>query len=334
MSTDSCTAAKSLVNNAGDAMGLWQMKECESNATEAQGYGDRVAGWLSCSAGTEEDIRSQIRGSSWMTMLPEESGWNPTKRPKSGQAGQDLTTQALKSMNLTAEDRQYAISLLGTYAYVGDTGAVDALPQCVTVTPTLTYEDLITGGKVKMVTCKKGTMGDSCEEWGEEEVTIEGYAAKTRKVVDTLYDKLRTKTGAARVLSDEEKGFVNRIATPPLYSLVETAVMFGNGAYSYTGQAMLDLYSDLIAAEYAWATIDMYIKLFQTGRHNISTVCAKDDADYEKALARVRAKREEEAKKIFTNLDASLSSMKFIADIQALQRGRAKSHLFADLMTK
>jgi hypothetical protein len=79
----------------------------------------------------------------------------------------------------------------------------------------------------------------------------------------------------------------------------------------------------LDGAEYAWATIEMYIKYFEQGRHNISTVCMKEDSDYSKALQNVKQSRQEEAKKVFDNFTVALSSITFLNDISNSLRGKA-----------
>ncbi len=321
MSADSCQAAKVAVNTAAGAMGAWQLQDCQDQNGEA---GDKVQGWLSCAAGSEDQIRANIRENSWMTMLPEQSGWNPTARPNASQAGQDVTSQAMKNQGLSDEDRLLILSYIGTIAMVPDNN--NDL-QCQYVAPTLEFKDLIGGGPVKLRSCTSGTLGDSCTAYGETETTIEGYSTKVENLLRQVYTKVLTKTGSERKLTDDEKTFINRVNMPPVYTLIDTLAGLGGSGYSSTAESVMAIYSDLMAVEYAWSTVDMYMQVVEKGMINVSTICVSQDKEFKSNLRDIRTKRKDDMERIFKNLSAQAEATGFIAQIKSQLAQKARSNM-------
>jgi len=148
--------------------------------TRKEKAGDKVQGWLSCAAGAKTRSARNIRENSWTNLLPEESGWNPTAKAKAGQAGQDVTSQAMKNQGLVDEDRQLILSYIGTIAMLPDNN--NDL-QCQYIPPTLEFKDLISGGPVKLRSCTSGTLGDSCTAFWRDRYDDRGLLRKSREAV-------------------------------------------------------------------------------------------------------------------------------------------------------
>ncbi|MEN6621670.1 MAG: conjugal transfer protein TraH [Smithella sp.] len=309
MSVDSCTAAKALVNTSVSKVAGWQLQECQN---QNQTNGDGVQGWLSCAAGSEEEIRKKLRDESWVNTL------DASTRPKAIQGGQDSVNQALTGQSISDEDRQLILSYIGTVAMVG--GKNDSEPsQCRYIPPTLSFKDLIDGGKVKLRICTDGEFGDgkTCNDYGAEEKTIEGYATKTQKYLKQIYTKVTTQTGTGRKLTTDEQTFINRINMPPVYTLIDTVATLGTDGLSSSAENMLALYSDLMAAEYAWATVEMYMQAVEGGSLNVTTICASSDREFKDTMKRVRQERNEGMQKIFSSLAARANAESFIVKLKS-----------------
>lgn len=309
MSADSCMAAKALVNTSVGAVSGWQLQDCTNQKGDA---GDKVQGWLSCAAGSETEIRQQLRNEAWTNTL------DASTRPKSTEGGQDTVNQSMTKQNISDDDRQLILSYIGTVAMVGGKNDKEP-PQCKYIPPTLGFKDLIDGGTVKLRTCEDGEFGDGkrCNEYGTVDKEIDGYSSKTQKILKQIYKKVTTETGNGRKLTTDEQTFVNRIKQPPVFTLIDTVATLGTDGLSSSAESIIALYGDLMAAEYAWATVDMYMQVVEGGAINVSTICSAQDIEFRETMKKVRQERNAEMQKIFSNLASRANAEVFIMQLKA-----------------
>ena len=322
MSTDSCTAAKSLVNGTGDMLGLWELKNCETNNMSS---GDSVSGWLQCAGASESDVRKQIREDSWTNYLPASSPYHPN----SGQGGASIVAEATKGQNLSDDDRIMIISYIGNSVRVGGKDDETENLECKYEPPSLTFKDLIDGGQVKLHKCVDGEV-DRCNKWGTETKTIEGYREKVNKVFSAIYTKMSSTDATSRTLTDEQKAFIERISTPPVYKLIDTTIKLQDPSAAAASDRLLAMYGEIMALEYAWGTVDMYLQVFYGGVHNIKTVCAGETEAgiyFRERLKSINQEKAIEVQKAYERIKSQVEAAQFIASLESELNKKASNKL-------
>jgi conjugative transfer pilus assembly protein TraH len=307
---DSCMAAKALVNTAGDAMNLWDMKSCEADkGAIANGGYDHVAGYLTCAAGSEGEVRQQLRDNS----LLRSTNYNQEKRK--GAPKDSSTHQALKQFQLTPAERQEIMSLIGTWYTRSDEGST-----CLYARPTLTLAELVEGGSVKLLKCGTGGFGDSeiCEDVTTEESSLDGYAKKASDTMKAIYEKI--KKDPEEALSDDEKRFVNAVPIPAIGAMLRSV----SKESPDLAKALIDLSSELVGATLAWHHIENFIEIYEGGTMNI-TACGMRAEDVREQLKELRASRQELFNKYIQGFQTQVATIRFQASINTVIAAKSKA---------
>jgi len=289
---DSCMAAKALVNTAGSSAGLWDLEACK----QAKGNGDPVSGWLECASGGESQVRQQIRSVS--DQKTQDAAANRTKDAPRG----STTAQALQWAGLSADQKQQILSLVGTWA----TSNSDETSSCHYYPPTISLEDLVQGGNVKLLICGTGSLedGSPCEDITTEDVSIGGFAKLVRDRMSAIVTKFKNDTP----LTDVEKSFVNSIPVPPVAYMLKTSLVYSENL----SESLIDLTAEAAATMLAWHLVDSYVKAFERGTSRISA-CGVTYADIADQIRKVRAERQELFDKYMKVFNAQVGYMKFLA---------------------
>jgi len=288
MTSDSCLAAKTLVNGGYMALTDMTMKGCK----ESTDYVDQVAGWLDCAGKQESEVRANLR-----QRFGNATNWVLDTKPNPSQTGVNVTQQALVGQNLSAAELQLAVSILGTVNLENKdkTNTPELFEQvCVFYDKTLTLSELMEGGDVKVYTCG-GTNGPSfrdgysCDNLIPTDVSMEGFRVKVKKMMTTIYEKLLLPANQ-RALTDDEKTFIKRTATVDVYLALNSLAKMGT-AYEGVALASIDVYSQAIALDYAWQIIEVFMRKASLGASNISTNCSAEKKDLSLVLKKVQEDR-------------------------------------------
>lgn len=296
MSSDSCTAAKALVNGGLAAAFDLSLSSCSSNPNAA--WGDRVSGWINCAGGSEADVVSQLK-----TMWGDVAPWTQNSPPSDATTGVDITRIALEGQDLTDEEKQYALSVIGTINLENVKKSDDSFePKCVTYKGPLTLTELIHGGNVKLLDCADGSLadGEQCHNYYEKDTTIVGLKDLAKSKLTSIYNKLKG-SASGRVLSDDEKTFINRSPSVNVYSAMNSLAQMGSSNEA-AATAAIEQYASAIAIDYAWAIVDLYIKKVSTGSHNVNNYCEYKQ-DIKSILRDVEDQRLSELKKVVAGLE-------------------------------
>ncbi|HOE18875.1 MAG TPA: conjugal transfer protein TraH [Syntrophorhabdaceae bacterium] len=307
---DSCMAAKSLVNTAGDALNLWDMKSCEADkGAIANGGYDHVAGYLTCAAGSESEVRQQLRNNS----LLRSTNYNQEKRK--GAPKDSTTHQALKQFQLTAAERQEIMSLIGTWYTRSEEGST-----CQHARPTLTLAELVEGGTVKLLKCGTGGFGDSdiCQDVTTEDSSLDGYAKRASDMMKAIYEKIRKDPEEA--LTDDERTFINAVPIPAIGTMLRSV----SKESPDIAKALIDLTSELVGATLAWHHIQNFLEIYEGGTMNI-TACGMKEQDVREQIKVIKASRQELFDKYMQGFQTQVATIKFQASINAAIATKSKA---------
>ncbi len=306
---DSCMAAKALVNTAGDALNLWDLQSCQADKGKiADGGYDHVAGYLTCAAGAEGEVKQQLRDNS-LLRTNDLSAEQRKGAPKGA-----TTAQALQFSNLTEGQKQEITSILGTWYTRSEEGS-----QCVYAQPTLTLAQLVEGGSVKLLSCGSGSFSNPpCEDITSVDTTIEGYAKIATDKMKSILTKLR-KT-PEDPLDDSEKQFINAVPIPAVLVLLRSAVKLNEE----TANALVNLAAELVGAQLAWHHIEEYLKTYQDGSHNI-TACGMKTTDINEHIRNIKTSRQELFEKYMKGFEMQVAVIRFQASIDAATALHSKS---------
>jgi conjugative transfer pilus assembly protein TraH len=303
MSADSCTAAKALVNTGAAAtMGDMSLIECQNKNTTNN---DPVTGWLNCAALAEGDVKAKLKADLWGP--PPADGTAPNAQ----QGGVDVVRQALTGTGLSDEDKKLAISLLGTINMEDPDGS--GTFSCQPYAPTITLKDLVEGGTVKLWGCANGSLGDNqqCFGYTRNDEVIDGYRALAVTQLMSIYNKFMDPNGAHRMLTAAEQTFIARIRNPPVFTLIRNLARLGESDRA-ASESTITQYADLVALEYASATIEMYISAVQNGQKNMITNCQVKDPGYRAGIKAAELSRVNEMRDLLQGLEKQNQAMAFL----------------------
>jgi conjugative transfer pilus assembly protein TraH len=272
LSTDSCMAAKALVNTAGSAAGLWDLQSC----AQTKGAGDPVTGWLQCASGSENDIRQQLKSNA--DQKTQDAIANKKKEAPRG----STTAQALQWSGLSADQKQQIMSMVGTWA----TSTAEETSDCTFYPATLSLEDLVNGGTVTLLKCGSGGLDDSqsCENITTEEKTIDGFTKMVKDEMNAILTKYKNNTP----LTDDEKSFISSIPVPPIAYMLKSSLI-----YSETlANDLIDTTSEAAATMLAWHLLDRYIAAYEQGISKMSA-CGLEYTDIADQIREIRQSRQE-----------------------------------------
>ena len=292
MTSDSCLAAKTLVN--GGLMAFTDMSVEHCKVDEKAFYTDRVAGWLDCAGKSESEVTTFLR-SKYATATGLSSS---DETPSPSKTGHDEVRLALRGLSLTHDEFQMAISILGTAQM--EWKSDNSKQECKRYDKKVTLDQLIDGGKVNMWKCNNGNPFDdtmSCPGMEPEEVQLEGLRTKAKKILTSIYEKLSQDAASIRVLSLTEETFIKRSSSVNVYSAMKDLAALGTAGQS-VALAAIDLYAHALAVDYAWNFVELYMHKTKTGQNNAETDCAIKKENLAKILQDMETTRLAELTKI------------------------------------
>lgn len=320
MSMDTCTAAKTLVNGGIMAALDAPIEGCKSNP-EA-GWTDKISGWINCAGQAEPQVKAQLRGM-FGTVAP----WTQENPPKQQTTGIDITRKALEGKSLSTEEKQYALSVIGTSNYENvedDDGGFFA--KCVPYKPTLTLTELINGGVVKMWDCApgKGSMADGqqCQQYIKVDKLIVGFREHAKQQLIGIYNTLRG-PASSRILTTEQKTFIDRSKSVQVYLAMNSLAQMGPGNEP-AAMAAIDMYAQTLGVDYAWGLIDLYMEMASSGAHNSSNGCAIEQETLKTILTDLRGQRSAELAKVVAELESYQIMSNFTDNINKVLSANTK----------
>lgn len=321
MSMDTCTAAKTLVNGGIMAALDAPIQGCKYK--DDAGWTDKVSGWINCAGQAEPQVEAQLRGF-FGTVAP----WTQEDPPDEQTTGIDITRKALEGKSLSAEEKQYALSVIGTSNYENvknDQGGFQA--ECIPYTPTLTLSELVNGGAVKLLDCSPGQGslddGQQCQKLYKADKNIVGFRELARNQLRGIYMVLRNNPAPNRVLTEEQKTFINRSKSVQVYMAMNALAKMGPDNEP-AAMAAIDMYAQVLGVDYAWGLIDMYIELVTSGAQNSVTGCAIKQETLKTVLADLRVQRSAELVKVQGELEAYQIMSKFTENINKVLSANTK----------
>jgi len=257
MASDSCQAAKSIVNWAAGSLAEASLSDCEQRLIEE-------------GKDPDEAQRECAQGSKTLTKLRElkNEAVSQGSVPRARVYG-NAVWDALKFSGLSDEEKEVIQSLVGTFTCkMGDKGEL----LCEYTGPTLTLRDFLYGNQNVQLLRNKAVSDDTKPEVEYVQGSIyPGYKQKVTEKITQIAEKLLNNAS----LSEEEKQFIDA-SVIPIRSLVETTRMTP-GLLS----TAIEMTSDIAALSMAHATVKRYIHAIE------SNVGKQSVVDREKLLDRV-----------------------------------------------
>ncbi len=255
MFSDSCTAARALVNQATTLVSDDNLNKCISGKAK-DGVGDHVDAWIQCSAGSESEVRQKIKN-----FFTQDTATKDADKVAGAERGSQ-TYQALRWRGLDPSEKELIMSVFGTWYTDSDNNTT----MCKYRKPTLKLEDLIIGGEVKTITCGAiQTESGICEDISESTQNITGYKALVQQKMMDIMNRVKTNTQ----LTDDDIAFINSTPAPPILNMIQTSLRHSEDLT----QALIDLTSEIVAVSYAWYLIMDYAKILEEGMHQ-TAVCS------------------------------------------------------------
>lgn len=313
---DSCSAAKGLVNVAVDTAMEGDLQDCKSNNSETSlsAY-DPSNGYLGCVTG--KSPKEVLKG-------------NRAADPKNGTGKFDATAnQAFQGTDLTENQRQYAMSITGTWATedVADdeTDVGKMVSNCKYYPPTINVADLVTGGTIALLKCGSGSLadGNACQSITTETVTIDGYAEVAKYQMKEILALIKNNS----VLTDDQKKFINSVSVVPVLSLLKSLAQSKSDDLA---AAMIDASSEMVGLMVASRYIDEYLDQLESGTYKINA-CAAEKQNYTATMKVVREKKIETIKEYSKIFETSLLYIGFVADLDQIIAQTASSKVIKAL---
>lgn len=313
---DSCSAAKGLVNIAVDTAMEGDLQDCKSdNVTTSSSDYDPSNGYLGCVAGKSP---------------AEVLSGNRAADPMDGAGKYDATTnQAFQGSDLTENQRQYAMSITGTWATddvaAGETDAAKMVSNCKYYPPTINVADLVTGGTITLLKCGSGSLadGNACQSITTETVTIDGYAEIAKFQMGEILTSIKSNTA----LTDDQKKYINSVSVVPVLSLLKSLAQSKSDDLA---EAVTDSSSEMVGLMVASRYIDEYLDKLESGTYKMNT-CATERQNITATIKAVREKKIEAVKEYSKVFEASLMYIDFVVDLDKIIAQTASSKVIKAL---
>jgi hypothetical protein len=240
MFTDSCQAAKSIVNWAAGSLAEASLSACEQKLIEE---------------GEDPDTaqRECAQGRNTLTKLREmkQEAISQNSVPRARIYG-NAVWDALRNSPLSEEDKVLVQSLVGTFiCKMGDKGE----PYCDYTGSTVTLRDFLYGNQNVQLIKNKGASDETKPEVEFVQGSIyPGYKQKVTESITQIAQKLLNHAS----LSDEEKQFIDA-SVIPVRSLIEIT-RTTPGLLS----TAIEMTSDIAALSMAYATVKRYIHAIES----------------------------------------------------------------------
>jgi len=240
MMTDSCQAAKSIVNWAAGSIAESSIKSCEDRLIEEGEDPDEAQRQCSSGSTTLQKI----------VQLKEEA-FSQKAVPRARVYG-NAVMDALRGVSISDEDKEIVQSLVGTFVCkMGDKGEL----VCDYIAPTITLRDFLYGNKNARIIRARSVLDETKPEVEYVDYSIyPGFRQKVREKIDTIAQKLLKKGN----LTDEEKQFIDA-SVIPVASLIEIT----REAPGLLNTA-IEMTSDISAISMAYATVKRYINAIES----------------------------------------------------------------------
>jgi len=240
MMTDSCQAAKSLVNWVAGSIAESSIKSCEDRLIEEGEDPDEAQ--RQCSSGNTTlrklvDLKNEAYGQQSV--------------PRTRVYG-NAVMDALRNVSISNEDKEIIQSLVGTFiCKMGDKGEL----VCDYVAPTITLRDFLYGNQKAQIIRAKNVTDETKPEVEYVDYSIyPGFKQKVKEKIDSIAQKLLRKG----TLTDEEKLFIDA-SVIPVTSIIEitreTPGLFNTA---------VEMTSDIAAISMAYATVKRYINAIES----------------------------------------------------------------------
>lgn len=240
MMTDSCQAAKSLVDWVAGSVAEASINACEQKLIEE-------------GEDPDEAQRQCAQGSTTLNKLRQlkQEAFSQNTTPRARVYG-NAVWDALRQVPLSTEDKEVIQSLVGTYlCKMNDKGET----VCEYIAPTITLRDFLYGNQsVKLIKNKSVSDETKPEVEYYQSSIYPGYKKKVTDMVSQIAQKLLRN----QALSEEEKQFIDASVIPvsSLIEITKTTPGLLNTAVEMT--------SDIAALSMAYATVKKYISAIES----------------------------------------------------------------------
>lgn len=284
---NSCQAAKLLVNSAADRALGNELESCTGpNKDDPERY------WTDC-----------ISNKSPQQVLDHNILADPHSYKSSGQQA------AEKNTDLSTIQKQYAVSIVGTWWY---NSAFSPNPFiCQFQPPTITLESIMIGGDLKLVKCGTGDLEDpnqTCSAITTEDITgVIGQQALAKTQMTGILTSIKNQLP----MTTTEIAFVNSSTIVPIMSLLTSLSQSNSEGMQ---NAVIDYLSDLVALMVATEYMKTYIGIMNLEMVNVNT-CAGQKEYMDAAMQDTRTALREGVEKYTKTFDAQAKVINFIADL-------------------
>lgn len=281
---NSCNAAKAMVNSVADRTMGDETEKCKASWNPD----DPEAGALGC-----------ISGKSPQDILDRNKDQDPHQYKSTGQQAME------KNADLTLLQKQYAISLVGTWWL--DSFSV----SCSHQPPTIGLEKLMKGGDLTLIKCGTGNLGDPldpCEGiTTENSLGVKGQQENVKDQLTGILDSIKNGTP----LTTTQLTFVESVTVVPIMSLLMSLNQSNSEGLQ---NAVIDYMSDMIALVITNVYVSTYVRIMEFEQPNI-TACGAHKADMQQALYSVKEDLAKEVNAYSTVFDNHVKMISFITDL-------------------
>ncbi|MBK6973184.1 MAG: conjugal transfer protein TraH [Sterolibacteriaceae bacterium] len=241
----SCETAVTLASSAAESVGF--------DADEACG---KVAVWMG-SATDADDGKKQCQRDRTGILSSARRSSDPNIKNLPPLVG-NLTWIALKAINtIDDQEREFIMSMVGTYIYPPDGAGGEAIPKMPTLTSAnkLLYGDNDAGGGNINITLLRCNNFTDCDVVSEVPYIHTPFLKKVTDMMTSISDHIRSRTEIPN--NSPEVGFVNQVSEP-----VYRMLSIGNSDVSLgMAETLIDQYRGVIAADYAYTFLERNLRV-------------------------------------------------------------------------
>ena len=241
----SCEAAVTMVAKAAEQVGF--------DADEACG---KVAVWMG-TASDADDGKKRCQSDRTGILASARASSDPGIRNIPPLIG-NLTWKALKQIpTIDDREREFIMSMVGTYIYPPDGAAGEAVPWMPTLTSAtkLLYGDADAGGgniRLTLLSCNNFT---DCDVVSERPYIHTSFHKKVTDMMTSIADRIRSRTEIPN--NSPEVAFVNQVSEP-VYRML--SIGSSNVSVGLT-ENLIERYSAVIAADYAYTFLERNLRV-------------------------------------------------------------------------
>ncbi len=241
----SCEAAVTMVAKAAEQVGF--------DADEACG---KVAVWMG-TATDADDGKKRCQADRTGILRSARASSDPGIRNVPPLVG-NLTWKALKNIpTIDDTEREFIMSMVGTYIYPPDGAAGEAVPWMPTLTSAnkLLYGDADAGAgniRLTLLACNNYT---DCDVVSERQYIHTPFHKKVTDMMTRIAERIRSREAIPN--NSPEVGFVNQVSEP-VYRML--SIGSSNVSVGLT-EILIEQYSGVIAADYAYTFLERNLRV-------------------------------------------------------------------------